>query len=98
MRKQTIAALPPDGAPPYSHLEPIVDALLAAGNEIAGPAKFYLDRDGWRSDLRKPINFRLIEECFELPPSVLLAKSRDAVLCQNTWIEISGGREGSAST
>jgi hypothetical protein len=91
MRKQKIAALPPDQALPYSHLEPIVDALLSAGNEIAGPAKFYLDRDGWRSDLRRPINFRLVEERFVLPPSVLLAKSQGSILCQNTWIEIRGG-------
>jgi hypothetical protein len=91
MFKWRIDPFPPDEGPPYAHLEPIVDALLAAGNEVAGPSKFYLDRDGWRADLRRPINFGLIEERFDLPDSILLAKSRDAVLCQNTWIEIRGG-------
>lgn len=91
MIKWRVDPIPPDGAPPYVHLEPLVDVLLAAGNEIAGPSKFYLDRDGWRADLRQPIDFQLIEERFDLPPSILLAKVRDSILCQNTWVEIRGG-------
>jgi hypothetical protein len=90
MRKRKIAAMPPEGGPPYAHLELIVDALVRAGNEISGPNKFYMDRDGWRCDLKKPINFRLVQERFDLPQSILLSPSTDAILCQNTWIEIKG--------
>jgi len=90
MRKEKIEPMPLDEARPYSHLEPIVDLLIERGNEVSGPAKFYMDRDGWRCDLKRPINFRLVEERFDLPPSIFLSRSNDAILCQNTWIEIKG--------
>ncbi len=87
-RKTKISPLPIDERP-YSHLEPMVDALLESGNRTVG-SKFYLDQDGWRSDLEKPINFKLIEETFELPKSIVLSRGNDSILCHNTWIEIKG--------
>jgi len=75
---------------PYKHLVPIVEVLLRDGNELAGASMFYQDRDGWRCDLKKPINFDLIRNRFSIPQSILLSESHDAVLCQNTWIEIKG--------
>jgi hypothetical protein len=92
MEKIKIEAMPPDGSPPYVHLVPIVDALLENGNEIAGLSKFYMDRDGWRCDLRRPINFSLIEQRFDVPPSILLLRSQDGILCQYTWVSIHGNQ------
>lgn len=89
--KWKIDPLPPDGAPPYTHLEPIIDALVEAGNEIAGPEKFYLARDGWLGDLRNPIDFALVRQRFELPPTIELWPTEDSILCRYTWTSIRGG-------
>jgi hypothetical protein len=90
MHKQKIDAMSPEDRLPYTHLEPIVDALIRAGNEVSGPEKFYMDRDGWRCDLKRPIDFPLLQERFDLPSSILLSESFDSILCQNSWIEIEG--------
>ncbi len=87
-----INPVPPDSLIPYSHLEPIVDAPLAAGNKIQDPTKFFRDTDGWRCDLKKPVNFGLIEKLFELPTSITLSREHDSILCRTTWVEIQGGR------
>jgi len=91
--KKLISALPSNPKKPFSHLEPIVDALLVDGNELMTKSKFYLDRDGWRSDLKYPINFQLLNKEFEIPSSILLSEEHDSILCQNTWVEIKGGKE-----
>ena len=57
--KTRIAAATTSGEAPYAHLEPIVEALLEAGNEpsppcggrVPNPLGFYQDKDGWRCDL-----------------------------------------------
>ena len=74
----------------YAHLEPIVDALIGDGNEVTINTKFYMTRDGWRCDLKKPINFVLLREKFEFPKSIELLEEKDAIVCRNSWIEISG--------
>lgn len=86
------------GDKPYSHLEPIVEQLLSAGNELSDPLPnfplegkgFYMDRDGWKCDLKKPIDFKLIDNKFELPKSILISEKNNSILCKNTWIEIRG--------
>jgi hypothetical protein len=78
------------GHAPYEHLIPIVDALLQAGNLVVGSSKFYRDTDGWRCDLKYPIDFEIIRRKFDLPSSILLSDNNDAILCQQTWIEIKG--------
>lgn len=90
--KMKVRSEPEDPQVPYSHLEPIVDTLLADGNKIHGPAKFFRDTDGWRCDLKNPINFALIEKMFELPQTITLSREHGSILCHTTWIEIQGGR------
>src|SRR6476659_6955875 len=78
--KTRIAAEPASGEAPYAHLKPIVEALLEAGNEPSPPSGghvpnrlgFYHDKDGWRCDLLRPIDFELLYRIFELPPSLSL--------------------------
>jgi len=89
--KKTISPLPDDPRRPFSHLEPLIDALLEDGNELIKGSKFYLDRDGWRSDLKYPINFQILKDKFVIPSSILLSEEHDSILCKNTWIEIKGG-------
>ncbi len=96
--KMEILSSPKVGFKPYSHLEPIVEALLAAGNELSDPLpnfplegkEFYMDRDGWKCDLKKPIDFNLIASKFELPSSIVISEKNNSILCQNTWVEIRG--------
>jgi hypothetical protein len=89
----SIAAMPPPDMP-YGHLLPIVDALIVAGSVPVSDAKFFQDRDGWRCELTKPIDFDLVRQKFDLPSSILLSEEHDAILCQNAWIEIKGGSKG----
>lgn len=95
--REKIAAKPRESEPPYSHLEPLVTALLARGNSFATGGGFYQDRDGWRCDLSNPIDFDFIESHFELPKSLRLSRTHDSILCENTWIEISSGLPGSVT-
>jgi hypothetical protein len=76
--------------PPYSHLLPVLHALIEHGNTTVDPNGFYWTRDGWRCDLSKPIDFELLSRTFEFPPTIILAEELDHVFCKNTWAEIAG--------
>lgn len=97
--KAAISSSPKAGSKPYSHLEPIVEILLAAGNELSDSLPnfplegkgFYMDRDGWKCDLKMPIDFKLIASKLELPASIVISEKNNSILCQNTWVEIRGG-------
>jgi hypothetical protein len=97
MDRMKIESVSKDPHRPYAHLVPIVDALVRDGNVPVDGETFYLDRDGWRCDLAKPINFELVEQMFDLPESILLSRANDAILCQNSWIEIKGNVSASAA-
>lgn len=94
-----ILSLPKNDAKPYTHLEPIVELLLAAGNELSDPLSnfplqgkgFYMDRDGWKCDLKMPIDIKLVTSRFDIPPSIIISEKNNSILCQNTWVEIRGG-------
>lgn len=86
----TIAAESTDAQRPYAHLQPIVDALLANGNVLRDGSGWHQDRDGWRCDLRDPIDFALVRERFALPKTIRLSPADDAILCEISWIEIAG--------
>jgi len=75
---------------PYSHLQPLVDAMIEAGNEPVRDGGFYMDRDGWRCDLKRSIDFQLLANKFEFPKSIILSEPLDKIFCQNTWVEIKG--------
>ena len=88
--KRSIDAMPIDVTnDPYTHLIPIVELLIVAGNTSTHEG-FYFDRDGWRCDLVDPIDFDLIEKTFDLPSTILLSRENDSILCRNTWVEIKG--------
>jgi hypothetical protein len=78
---------------PYAHLIPVAHALIEHGNQASRPEIFFLDRDGWRCDLRKPIDFDFLCTTFEFPKTIILSESLDKIFCQNTWVEIKGGVE-----
>jgi len=76
---------------PYSHLIPVVEKLLELGNELAHSQMFYLSQDGWRCDLKRPINFAAIRENFELPDSIELGEANNTIWCRKSWVEVQGG-------
>jgi hypothetical protein len=73
------------------HLEPIVDALLAAGNTLATPYRWGENRTGYFCHLVRPIDFALVKQEFELPDFILLNPSEDSIECDRTWATIQGG-------
>jgi hypothetical protein len=94
MYKLMILPYPPNpNDKPYVHLEPVVTALIEDGNEAIRVPPFYLDRDGWRCDLKKPINFKLLKDRFEFPKSIVLSEQLDKIFCLNSWTEIKGSKE-----
>jgi hypothetical protein len=76
-------------ARPYENLSPIVDALAAAGNS-AIEGGFVLNQAGWACRMAKPIDFVLVREQFELPPSIDVAAEQDTILDRSTWVAIEG--------
>lgn len=79
-----------DEGRPYAHMLPIVELLLRHGNGLAENGPFYQDRDGWRCDLCRPIDFQLVRSSFILPSSIKLVPEHDSILCRNTWTVITG--------
>ena len=62
------------GLPRYALLDPILDLLLAHGNQLATTYRWGSNPTGYFAILRKPIDFDLIERSFEFPTSTVLNK------------------------
>jgi hypothetical protein len=77
--------------PVYSHLEPIVDLLLAHGNRFAREYRWGENRSGFYCLFQYPLDFELIENTFELPEFIRLDRQNNAVECDKTWASIRGG-------
>lgn len=95
-RKIEIAERPPDPDPrAYEHLVPVVELPARHANRpkhgmlLRGPL-FFLDRDGWRCDLRKPIDFDLLRGHFQFPPSIELSEEAGQAFCHKTWVTVAG--------
>jgi len=81
----------PSVRPVYFHLEPIVDALLAAGNSLARPYRWGENRTGYFCFLSQPIDFGLVAKEFEIPDFVRLNEADGSIECDRTWTTIRGG-------
>jgi hypothetical protein len=74
---------------PYANLQPIVDALVAAGNSCLSDG-FQPSPDAWECRMAGPIDMALVAAMFTLPPNVVASASTDTVLDRNTWSVIEG--------
>ena len=78
----------------YSHLLPIVEALLAAGNSLepdtSTSAPFRPDQSGFYCPLVRPIAFVAVRH-LTLRPEVHLVEDDDYIWCEHCWAEIRGG-------
>lgn len=81
----------PTARPVYLHLEPIVDLLLANGNQLSREYRWGENRTGFYCFLKRSLDFDLIERTFELPSFVRLNREEDAIECDRTWATIRGG-------
>ena len=87
-----------EGSAPYAHLVSVVEFLIQNGNVFSEPVNgfvpnefgFYQDRDGWKCDLAKPIDFELLKEHFNFPKTILLNQKDNVIFCKKSWIEIRG--------
>lgn len=84
MSKQIIPEIGQAGSPVYSHLEPIVDFILSDGNGLAYNFRWGSNWDGYYCHVTKPINFTKLEEMFDFPKSIILAKERNVIFCEKT--------------
>jgi hypothetical protein len=80
----------PDLRPVHAHLEPIVDLLLASGNQLAHGYRWGEDRTGFFCHLARPIDFDLIEATFTLPSGIRLDRAGDVLECDLSWATIRG--------
>ena len=92
---RALNSAPADEAAPFTHLVPLIDLLVAHGNQPLAMTRanrwgFYRTQGGWMCAMRDPIDFSLIRRSFELPPSIRLNPAADAIYCDRTWIEIKG--------
>jgi hypothetical protein len=83
-------AFDPTVRPVYSHLEPIVDLLLANGNKLALPYRWGENRTGFYCILAQPIDFPLVRASFDLPSHVRLEVETGSIQCDVTWASMRG--------
>jgi hypothetical protein len=82
----------------YSHLLPLVQALVDAGNEILPgrhAAAFQYDQGGAYCAMSGPLRFDAVRD---LPrrPEVHFDEARDFITCRHCWAIIYGGRYNAA--
>lgn len=93
-RKPVAAAPAPDSAVrPYERLVPLVEALVAHGNELVydnGDRGFIPQPDGYSCFLAKRIDFALLAEQFQLPDDLVLQPDQDTLHDWATWVSVYG--------
>lgn len=72
-----------------ARLGPIVDLLVAAGNE-AVHGGFINSQGGWYCLMKSPLNFDLVRSEIALPDGVELSPHRDEILDRRTWYAVVG--------
>ena len=72
MTKTNIKIAHFSGKPKHEILDGVLDLLLAHGNELATEYRWGSNPTGYFAILKKPIDFELIRNNFELPSTVIL--------------------------
>jgi hypothetical protein len=85
----SVDALP--GQPAHSHLEEVVDYLLACGNSLAHEYRWGSNREGYFCHFHKLIDFDILEAHFNFPPTIHLVRARGLIYCEKTGCIISLG-------
>src|SRR4051812_4296630 len=92
--KRRIEPGPPDGHAAYEHLVPLVEALIAHGNELAHPPTgggvFSFNQGGPVAHLKKRIDWTWVQQNFELPELVRYDRRGDEIFDHRNWVSILG--------
>lgn len=83
--KIKISARPEQGEALYSHLQPIVDFLLAGGNKPSSRFLWGNNRTGYFCHLKNDIDFEGVKDNFELPDSIKLNEGAQTIDCFHTY-------------
>ena len=62
------------GLPKYRVFDDVLDLLLSNGNQLTTEYRWGSNPTGYFAILQYPIDFEIVEENFEIPPSVNLNK------------------------
>ena len=85
---------PADEHLPYTHLVPLVEALVEHGNQLADPPPdggvFSPGQGGWVAYLRGRIDWDWVQESFELPDLVRYDPAQDEIFDHKHWISVLG--------
>ena len=92
--QRRIEADPADEHEPYTHLVPLVEALVAHGNALARPPSdggvFSPSQGGWVAYLRDRIDWDWVKANFELPDLLRYDPKDDEIFDHKNWISILG--------
>jgi hypothetical protein len=87
---------PSDPLVPYSHLLPLVEALVAHGNRITLPGPrgelFAPGQGGYVAYLAEPIDWPWVQATFELPDLLRYDPERDELFDHKNWVSILGSQ------
>lgn len=76
--------------PAYTHLEPLVDYLLAQGNELARQVRWHNDMAAIICSLINPIDFDALEQHFAIPDHIRINREQHLIECDESWCTIQG--------
>jgi hypothetical protein len=86
-----------DQGAPYTHLEPLVQALLDRGNRITLPGDrsplFAPSQEGYVAYLAAPIDWAWISANVDLPDTVVYDPETDELFDRRSWVSILGSQE-----
>ena len=96
--RRRIEADPESEHAPYTHLVPLVEALIEHGNRLAHPPPdggvFSPSQGGWVAYLAERIDWPWVQETFELPDLVRYDRKDDEIFDHKNWISILGSVKG----
>jgi hypothetical protein len=96
-QRPRIEAAPVNDHTPYTHLLPLVQALIDHGNRITLPGQrgqlFAPSQGGYVAYLAKRIDWTWLQETFELPDTLRYNPSRDEIFDTRNWVSVLGSQD-----
>ena len=94
--RRTIAADPEDEHLPYTHLLPLVQALVEHGNRITHYGErgelFAAGQGGWVAYLADRLDWEWVQEQFDLPDLLRYDDAADEIFDHKNWVSILGSQ------
>lgn len=84
-------ALP--GQPLWTHLEPVVEYLLANGNRLSYEYRWGSTREGFYCHVVLPIDFDGLEREFLFPPTIILGRAGNVIFDEKTGCLIQAAKD-----